>query len=218
MTADDRGDGASGEGGIPAVDVPAESAGGRRAFRRMARSSVTRDLMVAAALAAIGAVLLTLVAPITTALAATAPPAYAVVAGIHSVLPYLARRLLAMPFAASLVGGIVGVLSFASTPLGPLILVSLLAATVPFDVVLNVCSRFAPALRLRHYLLAAITSAVVLFFVSLPVFSPQHLTVWMLVAVLAGRLLGQCGAVWISALIAAGLRRAGIRRGSALSP
>lgn len=170
--------------------------------------------MVAAALAAVGAVLLTLVAPVTTALAATAPPAYAAVAGIHSVLPYLARRLLVLPFAASLVGGIVGVLSFASTPLGPLILVSLLAATVPYDVVLNVCARSSRVLLPRHYLAAAITSAVVLFFVSLPVFSPEHLTVWMVVAVLACRVLGQCGAMWISALIAVGLHRAGIRRGS----
>ena len=186
--------------------------GGEPSPRRSRARSLTRDLMIAAAFGAIGAVLLVVVAPVTTSLAATFPPSYAAVAGIHSVLPYLARRLLVLPFAATLVGGLVGVLSFASTALGPLILFSLLAATLPFDLVLNAGRRFAPALRARHYAVAAVASAVVLFLVSLPVFSAERLTVWMAVAVLAGRLIGQCGAVWLSALIAGAVHRAGIRR------
>lgn len=187
-----------------------QSPGRDRPPRSRARS-VTRDLMIAAAFGALGALILLTVAPLTTSLAATFPPAYALAAGIHSVLPYLARRILAVPFAATLVGALVGVLSFASTPLGPLILVSLLAATLPFDLVLNVCRRFAPALRTRHYLTAALAAAVVLFLVSLPVFSAERLTGWMPAAVLAGRLIGQCGAVWVSGLVAAGIHRAGIR-------
>lgn len=178
----------------------------------VARKSSTRDLLVAGAFGAIGAVILVAVAPLTTALAATFPPGYAVVAGIHSVLPYTARRLLALPFAATLVAAVVGLLSFASTALGPLILISLLAATLPYDLVLRIASRGSRTPRTWQHLLAAATAGVVLFVVSLPVFSPEHLTPVMVVTVLIGRVVGQCAAVGVATLLASAVQRAGIRR------
>lgn len=169
---------------------------------------------MAAAFGAIGALLLLAVTPITVLLAATFPPAYALAAGVHSILPYLARRLLALPFAATLVALIVGVLSSASTPLGVLVIVSLLAGALPFDVTLALFARVRGRLRRFDWVLAAAASAVVLFLVSLPVFSPEHVTPFILIGAFVGRLLGQLGALGIAWLIAERVWRAGIRRRS----
>lgn len=169
----------------------------------------TRVLLVTAAFGALGALVLILVAPFTSALAALFPPAYALAAGVHSILPFLARRLLGFRWAATLVGVFVGLLSIGFTPLGVLIVVPLALSGLGFDVTLRLLGRRRPA-RETHYLCAGVASAVVLFLVSLPVMSPDDLAPWIVSLTLLGRIAGQLGAVLLSGLIAPRVLRAGI--------
>lgn len=202
----------------------------------------TRVLLVCAAFGALGTVLMLGVSPLTSAIAAWFPPAYAVVAGIHSVLPFLARRLLGVPFAATLVAGIEGVLSSAFTPLGVLIIVPLVLSAGVFDAVLALSSRRGRANGTANdgtaivgtandgaardgtatdgtaaYLAAAAFSALALFAVSLPVIDPARLTLWMIVGTLLGRLIGQLLALGAATAIAGRVFAAGIMRPHASS-
>ena len=173
--------------------------------------ATTRTLLLLAAFGAIGAVLLTVVAPLTSALAAVAPPLYALVAGVHSVLPFLARRLLGVRWAATGVGAFVGILSVASTPLGVLILVPLVVSGAAFDGTLLLLARRGRTGEAAAAI-AAGASALALFLVSLPVMSPEHLLPAVLAATLAGRLGGQLAAWAMSAVLARRVVRAGILR------
>lgn len=176
--------------------------------RRRPRLS-TRTLLVTAAFGALGALLLILVAPITSLLAALFPPAYALAAGLHSVLPFLARRLLGIPWVTTITFALVGIVSIGFTVLGALILVPLLVTGVAFDLTLLILGR-RRAPRAWHYYLAAAVSGVALFLVSLPVMSPHDLAPAILVLTLCGRLLGQLGAAALSAGVARAVQRAGI--------
>jgi len=174
--------------------------------------------MVSAAFGALGAIILVLVAPFTTAAAVAFPPVYALVAGVHSVLPFLARRLLGLPLGATLVAGFVGILSSASTPLGFLIVVPLLAGAVPFDLTLLVWGRIRGREPWTAVAVAALASALVLFFVSLPVFSPEDLRPVIVVGALVGRILGQLIAAALAAVLAVRIRAAGIVRSPTSRP
>jgi hypothetical protein len=176
------------------------------------RRPTTRTLLITAVFGALGAVILIAVAPVTSLLAALFPPAYAVAAGLHSVLPFLGRRLLGFRWAATVIGAFVGVLSIGFTPLGVLILVPLVLSGLAFDVTLLLLSRGGRPLREAHHLIAGVVSAVVLFLISLPVMSPDDLAPWILVLTLAGRLVGQTLAVLVSRVIASRVLRAGILR------
>jgi len=169
----------------------------------------TRALLVTAAFAALGAVLLILVAPVTSLLAALFPPAYALVAGVHSVLPFLARRLIGIPWVTTVAFALVGVVSIGFTPLGVLIVIPLVLTGVVFDLTLLLLARRG-APRPRHYYAAAAVTGVALFLVSLPVMSPGDLGPVVLALTLCGRLLGQLGAAVLSAAVARGVERAGI--------
>jgi hypothetical protein len=173
--------------------------------------ATTRTLLLIAVFGAIGAVLLALVAPATTALAVAAPPAYALVAGVHSLLPFLARRLLGFDWAATSVAAFVGLLSVGSTPLGVLIVVPLVVSGAVFDATALLLRR-----RLRAgeapFVVAALASAVALFLVSLPVMSPEHLGPVVMTLTLLGRIGGQLAAWAVSALVARRVLRAGILR------
>ncbi|WP_348788768.1 hypothetical protein [Leifsonia sp. NPDC080035] len=182
-----------------------------------AQRTATRTLLLIAAFAAIGAVLMAVVAPFTSVLAAAAPPAYALVAGGHSLLPFLARRLLGVRWAATAVGAFVGVLSVGSTPLGILIVVPLVVSGAAFDGTLLVLGRWRGGeVRGRFgeavFAVAALVSAVALFLVSIPVMSPEHLAPVVLTLTLAGRAGGQLGASALSAVVARRVLRAGILR------
>lgn len=173
--------------------------------------ATTRTLLLIAAFGALGAVLMALVAPFTSVLAAAAPPLYALLAGIHSVLPFLARRLLGARWAATSVGAFVGILSVGSTPLGLLIVVPLVVSGAAFDASLLVLERRGRGSE-RSFAVAALASAVALFLVSLPVMSPEHLGAVVLTLTLAGRAAGQLAAWALSAVVAGRVRRAGILR------
>lgn len=177
--------------------------------------------MICAALGAVQVVVFLSLSALTPSLAAAFPPAYAVVAGVHSVMVFLARRLTGVTGAATITALITGLLVFAFSALGPLILVPLLAAGLTFDAALAFSARDshrsgdgARRSRTREwpYVLAAAAAGAVLFLVSLPVFSAEHLTAPMLIATFAGRVLGEGGAALVAGVLARALERAGVRR------
>ncbi|GAA2050586.1 hypothetical protein [Leifsonia soli] len=183
----------------------------RRPGRPGARRLSTRTLLIIAAFGALGALLLILVAPVTAILAALFPPAYAVAAGVHSILPFLARRLVGFPWATTIAFSLVGLLAIGFTPLGALILVPLVVGGAGFDVTLLALGRRGP-LRPWHYVLGALVTAVLLFLVSLPVMSPDDLAVPILLLTLLGRMAGQLAAAGIAWLLGDRVLRAGIMR------
>lgn len=171
------------------------------------RRLLTRELLVCAALAAVQVLAFALLSPLMVTLGQSAPPLYAVAAGVHSVMPFLARLLTGTPGTASLTGLFTGVLATAFTPIGPLIVAPMVVAGVAFDVVLPWRrGSLPPVWRIA---LAATVAGVGLFVVSLPVFSSEHLTVPLLAATLLGRVAGELAA----AACAVGLRAALVRRG-----
>ena len=178
------------------------------------RTLSTRSLLIIAAFGALGALLLIVVAPVTALLAAVFPPAYAVAAGMHSILPFLARRLVGFTWTTTIDFALVGILAIGFTPLGVLIVIPLVLTGVGFDLTLLLLLRRRGPLRLWHQLLAALVTAVLLFLVSLPVFSPHDLTPLLLLLTLAGRVVGQLAAAGIAWAIGGRVLRAGIRRPS----
>lgn len=174
---------------------------------RKTGAMTTRVLLVCGALAATQAMVSLATTPFTPAIAAAAPPVYAFVAGVHSVMPFLARRLTGVPWTATVTAGVTGLLMWPFTAVGPLILVAFLAGAASFDLVLV----RAGASSRRRYLAAVAAASVALFIVSLPVFSPAHLVPLVLIGALAGRFLGEGVAAGIAILLQRGLFRTGLR-------
>jgi biotin transporter BioY len=106
------------------------------------------------------------------------------------------------------------VLGGAYTPIGFLIIVPLTLTGVSYDLTVSIADKVMPAKSASRwrYGLAASVSAVVLFLVSLPVMSPEHLTWSVLAATLGARLIGQLAASALAGLLARRVERAGILR------
>jgi hypothetical protein len=181
-----------------------------------ARRLSTRSLLIIAAFAALGALVLILIAPVTATLAALFPPAYALVAGVHSVLPFLARRLVGFAWATTVTCALVGILTIGFTPLGVLILVPLVITGLGFDLTLLLLGRRGQV-RPWHHVIAAVVTAVLLFVVSLPVMSPDDLAVPILLLTLLGRLAGQLAAVAAAWAMGTRVLKAGIMRAHSFS-
>ncbi|HWI30586.1 MAG TPA: hypothetical protein VNT50_03785 [Microbacterium sp.] len=176
----------------------------------------TRVILICAAFGALQSLLFAAVAPVTIALAPVAPPAYAVIAGVHSLLPFLARLVTGVTGAATITGLITGILAAAITPLGALVIVPLALAGAAFDAALPWRGpwrrpRSISPIGWGRLTLGGVAAAVVLFAVSLPVFSSEHLSPPVLVATLAGRLAGELAAVALAAVTARRLTRAGLQ-------
>ena len=176
----------------------------------------TRALLVSAAFAALQTLLFFAIVPVTTMLAATAPPAYALVAGIHSLMPFLARLATGVPGTATITAVITGMLTAAVSPIGPLAAVPMVTAAVVFDAVMPWRTRGSRAPRWR-VLLAASAAGMALFAVSLPVFSSEHLVAPILIATLVCRILGEAAAAAIALAFTAMLSRAGVVRGRTIA-
>jgi len=167
----------------------------------------TRTLLVCGALAAVQTVVSASVSAVTPGLAAMMPPAYALVAALHTIMPFLARLLTGAPWTATITSAITGVLVWPFSAVGPLMMFVFLAAGLAFDLAL----RRPGAPTRRRLAAAAVSAGVALFLVSLPVFSPAHLVPGILAATLAGRLLGEGVAVVVASALVKGLRRVGVR-------
>lgn len=160
-----------------------------------------------AALAAVQAVVSASLSALTPGIAAVMPPLYALVAAVHTVMPFLARLLTGAPWSATVTAGIAGVLIWPFSAVGPLVLVVFLVGAAAFDLVV----RNHGAVSRRRLAAAAVCSGVALFVISLPVFSTAHLIPSVLAATLAARILGEGAAVVAASALARGLRRVGVR-------
>lgn len=169
----------------------------------------TRALLISASFAAVQTVMFALVVPVTTVLAASAPPLYALVAALHSAMPLLARLVTGLPGTATITAGITGLLTAVLSPIGFLAAVPMLVAGIVYDVILHRGRDGVPLWRLS---IAATAVGVALFAVSLPVFSAEHLVPPVLLATLVCRIVGQVTVALLVAAVAGLLLRAGIRR------
>lgn len=163
---------------------------------------------MSAAFGAVQALIFFAVVPLTTVLAVSSPPAYALVAAVHTTMPLLARVVTRTPGMATFTALVTSLLTSAISPIGPLAAVPMLIAGVAVDLVLPwKRDRAASAGRI---LLAGAVVGVVLFFVALSVFSPEHLVPPVLLATLAGRVVGELA---IAGVVIA-LRRLLVRAGA----
>ena len=177
------------------------------------RSLSTRVLLVCAALAAVHVLLHLATVGVLTVLAPLSPPLYGLAAGLHSILPFLARRLTATPGTATITAGVASVFISATSPSGAILIVPLLLAGATIDLVVWRADRHGSTRSSEaRYLIAAVVAGTVLFAVSLSVFSPEHLTPLLIVGTLICRILGELAAAIISLIIARALRRAGVGR------
>lgn len=169
----------------------------------------SRSLMLVAALGAVDAVLTSALAPVTTSLAFASPAVYALVAGIHQVLPILAALLLRWWPAIPLTALVTALLAFPINPLGPLLFpaLGLPALAIGLTIRLGGCRWASPWL----WAVASASGAAVIYLISLPVIDPAVLTPTMLVLILVARLLSAFAATTLAHVLARSLGRAGIR-------
>jgi hypothetical protein len=180
----------------------------------------TSVLLVCGALASIHVLVHLATVAMLTVLAPTSPPLYGLVACVHGVMPFLARRLTRAPGSATITAGIAGVMVAASSPSGIILLVPLLLTGVVIDaVVWRVDHGGIDGRRVEvRFYVAGIVLGAVLFAVSLSVFSPEHLTPVLVLGTMAARIAGEVIAVAVTGVLARALRRAGVgdrARGSA---
>ena len=179
--------------------------------RRAPRRSLTRAHLQISAFAAAQVVIIIAIAPFTPMIAVWFPPAYAVVAGVQTLMLFAARRFTGIPWAATLAAGITGVLVAPFTAIGWLMAVPLVAAAVLFDAVMALADKRGWGLGASS-LAAGATIGPALFAVSLPVMSVEHLGLGILAATLAARCLASWAAAVVSGLIVRTLARAGVGR------
>jgi hypothetical protein len=176
----------------------------------------TRVLLTVAVFAAVQSVLFIAVAPFTGAIAAFAPPLYALVAAVYNVMIFAARRFSGVTGAATVAALVTGLLVGGFSPLGPAVLVPLLVSAALYEAVLLLLPG-SPSSRDRwwrgewRFVIAAVAAAVGLFVVSLPVFSPEHLTGGVLALTLLCRVFGEVTASVCAGIVVRLLGRAGVR-------
>ncbi|MFS0853395.1 hypothetical protein [Microbacterium sp. 179-I 3D4 NHS] len=171
----------------------------------------TRVLLICAALAAVHLLAHLATVPLLTLLAPLSPPLYGLVAGVHSILPFLARRLTGVPGTALVTASIASVFVAATNAAGAIVVVPLVLAGALIDLVVWRADGSSRRVELR-YAAAAVVSGAALFAISLSVFSPEHLTPLLVIGTLAGRIAGELVAAGLSRLLAAALARAGVGR------
>lgn len=167
----------------------------------------TSALLVTASFSAVQALIFVLIVPVTSLLAVSSPPAYALVAGLHTAMPLFARVVTRTPGMATFAAFVTGLLTSMVSPIGALAAVPMVCAAATFDLVLPRRRGVSP--HAARILIAAAAAGVVLFVVALPVFSPEHLVPAVLITTLAARIAGELA---IAAGVI-GMRRLLIRAG-----
>jgi hypothetical protein len=151
------------------------------------------------------------IAPVTPHVAVWFPPAYALLASLHTIMIFAARRFTGVRWGATLAAAITAVMSGPFTAIGWLIAVPLVTAGALFDVISGLAERHRWGRR-RDVLVAGAVVGFGLFAVSLPVMSPDHLAPAMVIATLAARVLASWAGALLSAVLVDRLERVGVRR------
>ena len=102
---------------------------------RIERRAPTSALLISAAFAAIQALIFVMVVPMTTLLAVSSPPAYALVAAVHTAMPLLARVVTRTPGMATFTAVVTGLLTSVVSPIGLLAAVPMVCAALVLDLV-----------------------------------------------------------------------------------
>jgi len=175
----------------------------------MRQRLTTRDLLTCAVLGVATAVLMIAIAPTTAVVAAVSPPAYALIAGYSVIAPLLALRLMERSGVATITAFCCAIVTWPFTALGLLVFIALVGPAIAMDLAFLLRRRLGTG---RAVWVSAGVGAIVIFFLSLPVFSPDHLTATILTLTLIARLASYALACWIALLLARALRAAGIAR------
>lgn len=171
--------------------------------------STTTTLLRCAAFGAVGAVVLLLVTPVTSAAAVLNPVLYAAVAAVTMVMPMLARRWTGAPGATVLTAAITGALALPFTALGPALIVALVVPAAAIDLVL--ARRRDPG-RTATWIAAAL-GGIAIWALSFAVISPELVSPLLVVVLLVVRVAGYLAAMELAGLLARRLGRAGVRSG-----
>lgn len=193
----------------PPVDRP--PAPGRRGAPRLS----TRDLLVCAVLGAITAAAVIALAALMALIATVSPPLYALVGAYTAIAPLLALRLTGRTGTATVTALCCALIAWPFSTLGVLLLAALIAPALAMDLLFSLRGRIGARTALWS---GAGLAAIVIFTLSLPVFSPEHLTPSVLVLTLVARLVSYAVACWLSGLVALALERAGVRRFTRRAP
>ena len=180
----------------------------RRHRKRRAGPLSTRDLLICAVLGGLTAMATVALASAMATIATLSPPLYALVAGYTAIAPLLALRIVRRPGAAMVTALCCAIIAWPFNALGVLLLVALLAPALAMDAVYALRGRLGERAALWA---GAGAAAVVIFALSLPVISPEQLTLTLVVLTLIGRLTSYAIACAVSGAIARALRRAGVR-------
>ncbi|NYD68167.1 hypothetical protein [Agromyces atrinae] len=180
-----------------------------RADSPLTRRSVwpTRALLGCAVFAAIGALLLVALTPLTTVLALSAPVLYPIAAAVPVCCYLAARRWTARAGSASITAVLMGLIALPFTSLGALVLIALAVPAVVVDLVAG-----ARPSRARWHAAAAVAGLVV-GILSLTVFDNDVLQPWIIASVLVVRVASFVVAAVVADIVARGLSRAGILGG-----
>ncbi|MBO9627555.1 MAG: hypothetical protein J7484_14440 [Microbacterium sp.] len=180
-------------------------------------ATITRAYLQSAAFAAVQSVIVIGLAPLTPHLAGWFPPAYALVAGLQTLMIFASRRFTGLRWGATLTALLTALVCGPFTAIGWLMAVPLLGAGALFDAVLAMAERRGWSER-RDALVAGAIIGTGLFLVSLPVMSLGHLGPVVVAATLGARILASWGGASLSARLVRRLERIGVRRARRMSP
>ncbi|MCW4458962.1 hypothetical protein [Microbacterium sp. MPKO10] len=180
-----------------------------RPSRQPSRRVSSRSLLIVAALGAIDAILTVALTPVTTSIALASPVGYALVGGVHLVLPAAAGLLLRSWTALPLTSFVTAALAFPFSVLGILLFPALILPSLAIGLTIRATGcRWASRGR---WVLAALSGAVTSYLISLPVISPDLFSTSLLLAVLTARVVSTGAAAAIAHALVAALTTAGIR-------
>lgn len=175
------------------------------------RGTLTRAYLQVAAFSAVQAVIVIALAPFTPHIAGWFPPAYAIVAGVQTLLIFTARRFTGIRGGATLAAALTALVCGPFTAIGWLLAVPLLVAGILFDVVLAISERRGWTAT-QDSIVAGLAVGAVLFLVSLPVMSLDHLGPAILAATLVARVVASWAGAALSARLVTRLERVGVTR------
>lgn len=174
-------------------------------------ATTTKAYLQIAAFAAVQAVIIIALAPLTPHIAAWFPPAYALVAFVQTLLIFTARRFTGIRWGATLAAGLTAAVCGPFTAIGWLLAVPLMAAGALFDVVVAVADRRGWNAH-TDSIVAGVLVGAGLFVLSLPVMSLDHLGPLVVILTLVARIVASWAGAFLSARLVDRLEHVGVSR------